>query len=331
MVPEAASIQSRPEPMRKPANLLRAVPLVLALAWTGSAVAQEQPLNRVADGDFESGFVSLQLPATAPIPMFWGGWASRGRRAPLVLDGDGVDGGRSVRIVATPEDPVQLVQDLPLNGRGYGIRLAFLLEEGVQTVRLLRRGDDGQPDGAQPAFEATISAQAMRFTTPDGSWQIDVPVRTGGWHVLSVFADPRTGAQSVRFDGAPLIALPGVAAGRASTLMIGGVGGERGVFRYDAVEVLSLIDLEMTLVRTQAEELDDPSRDDILDRLSAAAIALERGSEILALPELGVARRMVLGSAGDAVELGRALDELIDLVESERDGREAETGRGAWF
>lgn len=317
--------------MRKPANLLRAALALLAISWVGSTEAQEQALNRVADGGFESGFVSLRLSPDAPFPMFWGGWATRGERTPLMIEGDGFDGGRMLRLVATPDDPVQVMQDLPLSTRGYGLRLALLIEEGVQTVRLLHRGEGGQPNGAQPAFEATISAEGMRFTTPDGSWQVDVPVAVGSWHVLSVFADPRTGAQSVRFDGAPLIALPGVALERASTLMIGGLGGERGVFRYDGVEVVSLLDLEMITIRAAAERLEGPLRDDLLGRLSAAARALERGSEILALPELGAARRMLAGNAPAVVNLERALDDLVELVESDREESTSTTRRGARF
>ena len=328
---EASSIQSRPDPMRKPGNLMPVVAALVVVSWGSTAQAQERPLNRVADGDFESGFLSLQLPATAPLPMFWGGWASHGSRAPLVLDGDSFDGGRSLRVVAAPSDPVQVMQDLPLNGHGYEMRLAFLIEEGVQTVRLLHRGDDGQPDGTLPAFEATLSTEAIRFATPDGSWRIDMPVTAGRWHTLSVFADPRTGAQSVRLDGAPLIALPGVAARRPSTLMMGGVAGGRGIFRYDAVEVVSLIDRELNLIRGAALQLDAPLRDEVLGRISAATMALERGSELLALPELGIARRLLRGESAERAALGAALDDLIELVES--DGEESGPGsqRDAWF
>ena len=314
--------------MRKPANLLRAGVVFAVAAWGGVATAQEapeRPLNRVADGNFESGFVSLRLPPDAPLPMFWGGWVSRGRRVPLMPANDSFDDGRSLRIVATASDPVQVMQDLPVNGRGYGARFAFLIEEGEQSVRLLQRGGDGRLDTARPAFEATISTERMRFTTPDGSWEIVVPVTPGAWHVLSVVADPRTGAQSVRLDGAPLIALPGVAPGRATTLMLGGVAGERGVFRYDAIEIVSLTDLEMMIAREAADRLDEPLRATIRARLSAAATALERGSHVLALPELTVARGLLRGSAPELVNAGRVLDDLIDLVEADETRFESST------
>lgn len=309
--------------MRKPANLLRAGLALIVVAWAASVAAQERPLNRIADGDFESGFVSLRLPPGAPLPMFWGGWASRGQRAPLMLEGNSFDGDRSLRVVATVSDPVQVMQDLPLNARGYGMRLAFLIEEGVQTVRLLRRDEAGAVDAALPAFEATISPEAMRFTTPDGTWQIDLPVARGTWHLLSVVADPRTGAQSVQLDGTPLIALPGVAPGSASTLVVGADGARRGVFRYDAVEVVSLIDLELTTLREALARLDEPLPDALLDRLAAAAAALERGSQLLALPELAVARDLLRRSSPDAGDLERRLDDLIDLAEADREKRQA--------
>jgi hypothetical protein len=311
--------------MRKPAKI-GGLLVAFGLLWADYAVAQERSLNRVADGDFESGFVSLSLPAAEQFPMFSGGWASRGRRVPDAVQETAFEGLVSMRIDTRPADPLQVIQDLPVNSPAYGMRFAFFIERGSQTVRLLDAWDRGRPDSGTPAFEARISTTGIRFTTPAGSWQFDGDVAPRQWHTLSVIADPRTDTQSVRLDGVPLILLPGVSPGRPSTIVLGGSATDSGAFRYDAIEVMSLVDLELSMLRDAVSTLDIAARGAIGERLAAAAAALDRGSTVLALPELGVARNM-LGTTALATEnLRLAIEELMELMEasSERSERRRE-------
>ncbi len=292
------------------------------LLWSTYAMAQEHSLNRVADGGFESGFVGLNLPAAAQFPMFSGGWASRGSRVPDLVQEKTFEGLVSMRIDTRPADPLQVIQDLPINSPAYGMRFAFFIERGSQTVRLLYAWDHRLPDSGTPAFEGRISATGIRFTTPAGSWQFDGDIAPRQWHTLSVIADPRTDTQSVRLDGVPLISLPGVSPRRPSTIVLGGGTTDTGTFRYDAIEVVSLVDLELSMIRDAVAILDIPARAAIGDRLAAAAAALDRGSSALALPELGVARNM-LGSTTLATEnLRLAITQLIQLMEASNERSE---------
>jgi hypothetical protein len=305
--------------MRKsaPARLLIAAAMVLL--WAGTAHAQEPGLNRVADGDFEAGSVALSLPAVAQFPMFSGGWASRGARLPQAIDSGSFEGTSSLRLVTTLDDPVQLLQDVPLNSAAYGLRFAFLIESGVQTVRLVDDWDRSAPSSGTPAFAARLSAGAIVFTTPAGSWHLAVNIERGEWHALSVIADPRSGNQTVGLDGKPLVTLPGLSVHRPFTLILGGGADDSGTFRYDAVELISLVDLELSTIRATVAHLDITARDDVLDRLAAAGTALQRGSPALALPELAVARSVLEASAPATENLRGALTELIELLEASSD------------
>jgi hypothetical protein len=314
--------------MRKPITTRAVAACLAALLWTATAAAQESDLNRVADGDFEVG-VSLSLPAAAQFPMFSGGWASRGALLPETARDRPFEGEASLRLRTTPEAPSQVLQDIPIDSPAYGLRFAFMVEEGRQTVRLLSTWDRGAPAGGTAAFEARLSASAIVFTTPAGSWRIDTELAPGTWHALSVIADPRSGGQNVRLDGQPLINLPGVARRRPSTIILAGGAGDEGVFRYDAVELISLVDLELNTIRDAVARIDSPARAAILDRLAAAGMALRRGSEPLALPELAVARNMLGSSELAAENLRLALAELIELIEA-GDGR-AERRRDSPF
>jgi hypothetical protein len=253
--------------------------------------------------------------------MFSGGWASRGEGLPQSIEGNAFEGRRAIRIVTGPDEPLQLLQDVPLNSTAYVLHVAFLLEEGTQTVRLLHDWHRGDPGGGTPAFAARITSLGITFTTPSGRWQLATAIAPSNWHALSVVADPRTGVQNVRLDGRPLIALPGVPAQPPSTIILGGTSDEAGTFRYDALELVSLIDFELATIRDTTVRLELPAGGAILDRLDAARAALERGSEALALPELGVARN-ILGAAGAGDDLRLALADLIELIEVSAEPRE---------
>ncbi len=300
--------------MRKPPIKLGILAAVFVLFGAGSVMAQERALNRVVDGDFENGVVSLSLPAVSPFPVFSGGWASRGQRTPDILEGAAFEGIRSVRLATRPQDTLQIIQDLPINSPGFGLRLAFLIEEGSQRLRLFGGWDRGEPGDGAALFEARLFATGIVFTTPAGTWQISGDVSPYQWHTLAVIVDPRRGTHDVWLDGRSVMSFPGVSARPPSTIVIGGDAGDSGSFRYDAIEVLSLVDLEMATIRDSVKMLDHPAQTAVLERLAAAGTALDRGAPTLALPELGVARNM-LGTTSLATESVRlAIAELIDLI-----------------
>ena len=318
--------------MRKTPTLVTGMAALGLLAAATLAAAQEAQLNRVADGGFESGFVSLSLPAGARLPMFSGGWASRGSRTPEIIERPGgYQGARALRVASRPDDPLLLLQDLPFNGAGFGLRLAFRVEEGSQTIRLLTDWDRHDPAGGQIAFAVTIHPASLTFATPGGQWEIPADLAAGNWHTLSVLADPRSGVQSIDLDGRQVLALPGVPAQRPATLLLGGADRQSGSFLYDAVEVVSLVDLEIGLLREAGVRLDPGARGALLGRLDAVVMALDRGAPALALPELDAARTLLgwsrqrtladrdgtaasLRTAALIAEMEGAVDSLIELI-----------------
>ena len=301
------------------------------------AWAQEPTLNRVADGGFENGFVSLALPAMQRFPMVANGWASRGPRAPELIEGADAayEGLWALRLTTRPGEDLYLIQDLPLNGRGYVVQFAFYYEAGTQTVRLLTAWDRGNPGEGDPAFAATISAAGIDVQTPEGRWTVSLPLTASQWYVLRVVADPCEQSQSVYLDGSQVLLLPGTAASAPRTLVIGNSGATGGAFRYDAIEAFSLIDIELETLRQRARLLEDPIRGWTLRRFDAAASALSQNAPTLALPELDVARSLMAlamlpvdAAPGDlrttiaghrlALELGRGIDDLIELIDAGR-------------
>ncbi len=302
------------------------------------AWAQEPALNRVADGGFENGFVSLALPAMQRFPMVANGWASRGPRAPEVIEGidAAYEGLRALRLATQPGEDLHLIQDLPLNGGGYIVRFAFFYEYGAQTVSLLTAWDRGNADAGDPAFVATMSGAGIDVQTPEGRWTVSLPLTASQWYVLQVVADPRDQSQSVFLDGSQVLLLPGTAASTPRmTLVIGNSGDTGGAFRYDAIEAFSLIDLELEALRQAARRLEDPIRGWTLRRFDAAASALSQNAPTLALPELDVARSLMASAMlpvdaapGDlraaiagyrlALDMGRGIDDLIALIDARR-------------
>ncbi len=302
--------------MRKPLLLSPVVLMAATLGFAAAVSAQERVANRAADGGFEGAGVSLALPPEAMFPIFSGGWASRGARPAEVVADTPFAGSRSLRIETRPGDPSQVVQDLPLTGAAYAIHFAFLLESGSQTVRLLGDWDRMDPANGLAAFEARIAPDGIRFLTPTGVWWWDAAIRADEWHTLSVVADPRIGAQSVRFDGAPILSIPGAAYLRRSTLSLAAGAADHGVFRYDAVTVVDLTDAELAAIVSAAEAWDGPSTGVVNERIAAARAALRQGSAALALPELGIARNLLPDSEPEAADLRGAISELMALIEA---------------
>ena len=286
-------------------------------------------MNRIADGDFESGIIGFSIDDTVHFPMFAGGWASHGERTPELTGERPFEGSVSARVASSPGDPLAMIQDIPLDTPAYGMRIAFLIESGSQTIRMIDGWNRRRPDGNQEVLAATLSASAVEVVTPTGSWTAATSIEPGRWHTLTLISDPRLGIHSVSVDGESLMAVPSAADFRPSTLILGG-DGEQGAFRYDAIEVLSLVDLEMSAIRAAVGSLDAATRNGVLGRLHAAEMALTRGSEALALPELGVARNILTRTTAANDDLRRALSDLIDLIEAS-DGDSRERRRPARF
>ena len=242
---------------------------------------------------------------------------------------------RALRLVTQPGEDLHLLQDLPLHGVGYIVQFAFFYEHGTQTVSLLTAWDRGDPGAGEPAFAATISATGIDVQTPEGRWTVSLPLTASQWYVLRVVADPRDQSQSVYLDGSQVLLLPGTAASTPRTLVIGSSGDTGGAFRYDAIEAFSLIDIELETLRQAARLLEDPIRGWTLRRFDAAGSALSQNAPTLALPELNVARSLMASAMlpidaapGDlraaiagyrlALELGRGIDDLIELIDAGR-------------
>jgi len=319
-------------PMRKNRFSASALVAIAVLAAALPVRGQETSMNRLTDGDFESGFVSLSLPPLVPFPVFFGGWTSRGDRRPEIVP-DAFEGTRALRVSTRPDDPTQVIQDLPLNGTGVAVSFAFLIESGSQTIRLATDWNRRDTWDGEATFEATISEAGLSFSTPAGRWELNARIAPQVWHRLSIVADPRQGTQSVRLDGRQVASLPGLAMRRASTLLIAAGARDQGTFRYDSVETVSLVDLEISALRDATRTLDPSTRAPVLERLGAAQSALQRGAPTLALPELGVVHSLLRSaaqradamlesaadepSATDLSRLQRAVADLIELIEAD--------------
>ena len=316
-----------------------------AILWTVVAAAQLVPAvafamqvgtpRKVADGGFETGSISLSLPAVEDFPMVANGWASRGGHVPAIVDDAllAFAGKRSLRLTSGPDDRIHLIQDLPLTTAGFALQFAFRIERGSQSVQVVSGWDRRVPVGGDVLFGTTLSAAGLEVTTPGGRWQLARPLATNTWHLLSIVADPRTGLQSVHLDGVNVLSLPGSPSAGPVTLVLGDAGGSaESVFGYDAIELTLLADLELAAIRAAVDEsIGDPSRAWIVRRLDTAMVALERGAVPLALPELRVAARLAVGApwngsggragldlAAPARDLVGALENLLALLEAGR-------------
>ncbi|MFQ5743346.1 MAG: hypothetical protein ACE5HV_07130 [Acidobacteriota bacterium] len=306
----------------------------LAAGWLFAREAD--PLNRVADGDFEAGFVSLSLPAVDHFPLVINGWATRGTPVPEIINdsNQAFEGSHALRLRSHPREPVHLLQDLPLSTTSYRLELAFYPEAGRQAVKLLSGWDREVPGSEQFAIGIFLSADGWQVITPAGRWSLDQPISTDRWHSLEVVSDARTDVQTVALDGHLAVSLPGLPVAPPTTLLIGdsGRGGESS-YRYDSLRLVQLAEEELFEVRLEASSVlsDDPLRW-MTTRLEAAAAALDRGAPTLALPELRAARRLLKGEGNAAAtrstgaaqrgssagELARHLDSLIELFQRSR-------------
>lgn len=318
--------------LRSPARIRGVVLLLSATLALGYSYADPgASLNRVANGGFETGFLSLALPAVSRFPLVVNGWAARGIPAPLVTADARIpiEGAHALRLASAPRSPVHVLQDLPLSSTSYRLELAFQPQQGSQAVRLLSSWDRGDPGGGVVALAVLLTPRGLEVTTPDGTWTFDQELAPLQWHWLEVVSDARTGVQTVTVDGATSMSLPGIAAEPPETLLIGEAGGPgSSTYLYDAVWLAQLPEAELAALRSEVSSSPTLSQTHGLSsRLEAAAAALARGSTMLALSELEAARRLLVAAtegppaadldAGARVAAQRArigLTALIDLL-----------------
>lgn len=302
-----------------------------ALLSAAALASQQNSPSRVVDGGFETGFISLNLPSVELFPMVAGGWASRGDDVPQIVDDATLafQGTRSIRLSSNPQATAHLIQDLPLTTAGFGLQFAFWIESGSQSLQIVSGWNRRVPVGERIALAVVMSATGLEIATLEGVWQLDRLLAPNAWHTLTIIADPRTGAHSVSLDGTNVLSLPGSPPVGPVTLILGDAGTPGvSIFRYDAVELVALADVELAAVRAAVEgSFDEPSRTRILRRLDTAQVALGRGATYLAMPELNVAARLAEGAprlgAGDLdvmaeLEVVRALQDLIALIGASR-------------
>jgi hypothetical protein len=315
--------------MLRPLTKTLGVLLLLSAAWMPASgfAASGEPLNRVANGGFESGFLSLSLPSVSRFPMVVNGWAARGTPIPRVSADPRVafEGVHALRLASAPRSPVQVLQDLPLSSTSYRLALAFQPQSGSQVVRLLSSWDRGDPGGGVVAVAVALAPTGIEVVTSAGAWSMEHDLVAGQWHWLEVVSDARTGVQTVTLDGAASMSLPGIPSDPPQTLLIGDLGGaDSSSYLYDSIWLAQLPEAELAALRSEVSAAGTLSQTPgLASRLDAAATALRRGSTILALSELEAARRLLGGTAvqeaaraaGDEEATGRALLALAALID----------------
>ena len=115
---------------RRPVAALALIALLPAGEALAAFWAANEPQNLIAQPTFESGAVSLRLPAVSPFPLVAGGWGARGDIVAITASTrSAFDGARSLQIDSRPEATAHLLQDVPLATR------SFRLEFAVQRLR----------------------------------------------------------------------------------------------------------------------------------------------------------------------------------------------------
>ena len=315
---------------KKTSHLAVCATTALLLVGGNVLAAEKDGFNRVADGDFETGLVSLNLPEVDRFPWVIGGWATRGRPVPRVVADPELafEGERALRLTGGGHRPVHVLQDVPLTTAGYELQVAFYAEAGTQHVRLYSAWGREQPGSGQLAVAISLTQDGLEVTTPAGRWRYDQPISSNEWHSLRVISDPRKDLHSVALDGSMVLSLPSVSIAVPTTLLIGDSGdGAPSSYLYDAIRLAELFDIELAgLHEVAAAQLEPPLLRSISRRLESAATAKSNGAPGLALPELRAARRLLVedlrasrasnepGNTFSRLQIRRALNELISLL-----------------
>lgn len=281
--------------------LLTAVALVPA-GLAAALMIDNEPVNVVAHGAFEATAVNLRLPAVSPFPLVAGGWGGRGGQAgDITTVRDGIDGRRALELTSAPDDPVHVLQDVPVASRSFVLELSVRRIRGRQSLRLTSEWDRLDPEGTSDGLILQLGASGLRVRTPEGVWPLQGSLAEGQWVHLRLVADARRDLVEVWLDDRLAATLPGLPQSPRTLILGGNAARGESRFRYDAITMFRLADLELADVRRRARQL-LPGRDLdwVSERLDAAAAALERGAPALAAPEMRAALRLLERAAGPA-------------------------------
>jgi hypothetical protein len=302
---------------------------VVAVVTLGMARAStDEDLNRVANGGFETGFLSLSLPVVNHFPLVVNGWGSRGATPGIVADSErAFEGEHMLRLASRPRDTAHLLQDLALTTASYRLELAFLAESGVQEVRLLAEWDRQEPRDGKSALSLLLTPDGVEITTAAGRWDLVQPLEAGQWHRLEIVADARTSTHTVSLDGRAAMSLPGISEVPPSTLVLGESGiGSASSYLYDGIRLTQLAEAELAALRLDVmTAFAGPEFASLSGHLEIAAATMARGAPVLALSELNAARRLLVSARRDrqaentgleaSNQILRDLDALIELLQ----------------
>lgn len=294
-----------------------------ALAWLCASTAlaafwvDHEPRNLLAQPDFEGGTVSLRLPAVSPFPLVAGGWGARGSGIVPVMRGarPAFEGDRSVQIDTSSGSPSHLLQDVPLATRSFRLQFAVQRLRGRQALRLLHGWDRMDPAASDAALSLEFSANRLRVTTPVGTWLVDAPLSAGAWLRIGVVADAREQLIHLWLDERLVASLPGTLDQAPQTLIVGATADNRASrYRYDGFSLYRLAEIELAELRRDVHQwVAAAELPFVLDRLDAAAVALSRGAEHLAAPELRAALRLLQGAATSS-EVSASTESVLRLI-----------------
>lgn len=307
------------ERMRRIAIL---VAVALLPAGLAAAIAfDNEPRNVVAHGDFETVAMNLSLPAVSPFPLVAGGWGGRGGSSEtLRVVPDGVRGQRVLELSSAPSEPVHALQDVPLATRSFVLELSVRRLHGRQTLRLLSDWDRLDPEESGTGIDVVLGAGAIRIRTAEGTWPVPASLNSGEWVQIRLVADARTELLEVWLDDVLSASVPGLPAALRTLVMGGSAPRSDSSFRYDSISLYRLAELELAELRRDVlQRVPDRDRPWVLERLDAAAVALERGAPVLAAPEIRAAARLLgRSAAASAPDGGGSLSTdataLLELV-----------------
>jgi hypothetical protein len=302
---------------------------IVAVGMLGMARATtDGNLDRVANGGFETGFLSLSLPVVSHFPLVMNGWGSRGATPAIVADPElAFEGEHALRLASRPRATAHLIQDLTLTTTSYRLELAFLAESGAQEVRLLADWDRQEPRDGRSALTLLLTPDGIEITTAVGSWDLLQPLEAGQWHRLEIVADARTGTHTVSLDGRTAMSLPGLPDVPPTTIVLGESGiGAASSYLYDGIRLTQLAEAELAELRMDVmTSFAGPEFANLSERLEVAAATLARGAPVLARSELSAARRLLVTTSRDrraevtdletSERLLRTLDALIELLQ----------------
>jgi hypothetical protein len=294
----------------------RATPVlgILALLVAAPAAAQEDRAvaNLLVAGDFEADAISLRLPSVSPFPLVAGGWGVRSDETGATASIPAAAAGqRALEITSAAGETTFLIQDAPAGTAGFVFHASVQRDRGRQSIALFGPWDRMDPTAAA-LVRLDLRGRGLRVTTPAGTWSLGAPFEDGRWHDLQLTSDPRTDTIAIIVDDVLLASLPGAALTAPRTVVLGsGTEANRSAYRYDALALLRLPEIELAAIEDVASDAG------LLRRLRGARLALEAGSERMFAAELRAARRALeTADEGFRAEIGAALDALIDLVET---------------